>query len=125
MFTINLAARIRERGIVVNAADPGVVSTNIITMHMWFDPLTDIFFRPFIRTPKQGAATAIHLLLDEDAGSVRYVECELPSQAAFREIYRSCADAGAVEQDGKDCGEMVVTKKERVLRPALFVFMLC
>lgn len=68
MFTINLAARIRERGIVVNAADPGVVSTNIITMHMWFDPLTDIFFRPFIRTPKQGAATAIHLLLDEDAG---------------------------------------------------------
>lgn len=68
LFTINLAARIRERGIVVNAADPGVVSTNIITMHMWFDPLTDIFFRPFIRTPKQGAATAIHLLLDEDAG---------------------------------------------------------
>lgn len=68
LFTINLAARIRERGIVVNAADPGVVSTNIITMHMWFDPLTDNFFRPFIRTPKQGAATAIHLLLDEDAG---------------------------------------------------------
>ena len=37
-------------------------------MHMWFDPLTDIFFRPFIRTPRQGAATAISLLLDEDAG---------------------------------------------------------
>ncbi|KAA4709165.1 oxidoreductase, partial [Bacteroides intestinalis] len=43
-------------------------STPIITMHMWFDPLTDIFFRPFIRTPRQGAATAISLLLDEDAG---------------------------------------------------------
>ena len=68
LFTINLAARIRERGIVVNAADPGVVSTNIITMHMWFDPLTDILFRPFIRTPGKGAATAVHLLLDEDAG---------------------------------------------------------
>lgn len=68
LFTINLANRIKEKGIVVNAADPGIVSTNIITMHMWFDPLTDIFFRPFIRTPKQGAATAIHLLLDEDAG---------------------------------------------------------
>ena len=35
---------------------------------MWFDPLTDILFRPFIRTPRQGAATAVHLLLDEDAG---------------------------------------------------------
>lgn len=37
-------------------------------MHMWFDPLTDIFFRPFIRTPRQGAATAIRLLLDEEVG---------------------------------------------------------
>ena len=31
-------------------------------------PLTDIFFRPFIRTPRQGAATAIGLLLEEEAG---------------------------------------------------------
>lgn len=69
LFTINLANRLKEKGIVVNAADPGIVSTNIITMHMWFDPLTDVLFRPFIRTPKQGAATAVHLLLDEDAGN--------------------------------------------------------
>ena len=68
LFTVNLANRVRENGIVVNAADPGIVSTDIITMHMWFDPLTDILFRPFIRTPRQGAATAVHLLLDEDAG---------------------------------------------------------
>lgn len=68
LFTLELAARVKERGIVVNAADPGIVSTDIITMHMWFDPLTDIFFRPFIRTPSQGAATAIGLLLDEEAG---------------------------------------------------------
>ena len=64
LFTLNLAARLKEKGIVVNAADPGIVSTNIITMHMWFDPLTDILFRPFIRTPGKGAATAVHLLLD-------------------------------------------------------------
>ena len=68
LFTVNLANRVKEKGIVVNAADPGIVSTDIITMHMWFDPLTDILFRPFIRTPRQGAATAVHLLLDEDAG---------------------------------------------------------
>ena len=68
LFTLDLAKRVEERGIVVNAADPGIVSTDIITMHMWFDPLTDVLFRPFIRTPRQGAATAIHLLLDEDAG---------------------------------------------------------
>ena len=68
LFTIDLSRRVRERGITVNAADPGIVSTDIITMHMWFDPLTDILFRPFIRTPRQGAATAIILLLDEETG---------------------------------------------------------
>lgn len=68
LFTLDLARRVEEKGIVVNAADPGVVSTNIISMHMWFDPLTDILFRPFIRTPRRGAATAISLLLDEDGG---------------------------------------------------------
>ena len=68
LFTLDLAARVKDRGIVVNAADPGIVSTDIITMHMWFDPLTDLFFRPFIRTPRQGADTAIRLLLDEDGG---------------------------------------------------------
>ena len=68
LFTIALSEKVKEKGIIVNAADPGIVSTKIITMHMWFDPLTDLFFRPFIRTPRQGAATAISLLLDEDAG---------------------------------------------------------
>lgn len=65
LFTLELSERLREKGITVNAADPGIVSTNIITMHQWFDPLTDIFFRPFIRTPRQGAETAIALLLNE------------------------------------------------------------
>ncbi len=65
LFTLELAKRTKVAGISVNAADPGIVSTPIIVMHAWFDPLTDIFFRPFIRSPKQGAATAIGLLLDE------------------------------------------------------------
>ena len=68
LFTRELSERLKAEGITVNAADPGIVSTNIIRMDMWFDPLTDLFFRPFIRTPRQGAATAISLLLDEDAG---------------------------------------------------------
>lgn len=68
LFTIELANRVKERGIVVNAADPGIVSTKFITMRMWFDPLTDLLFRPFIRPPRKGAATAIGLLLDEEAG---------------------------------------------------------
>lgn len=70
MFTYELSQRLKDQGITVNAADPGVVSTAIIHMDMWFDPLTDIFFRPFIRTPRQGADTAIHLLLDRDKAGI-------------------------------------------------------
>ena len=66
LFTFELARRLKDKGITVNAADPGIVSTDIIRMHNFIDPLTDIFFRPFIRTPRQGADTAIRLLLDEE-----------------------------------------------------------
>ena len=66
LFTFHLASLLRDKGITVNASDPWIVSTEIIRMHMFIDPLTDIFFRPLIRTPRQGADTAIHLLLDED-----------------------------------------------------------
>lgn len=69
-FTIELSKRLKPKGIMVNAADPGIVSTNIITMKKWFDPLTDIFFRPFIKTPVQGAASAIKLLLDDTCAEV-------------------------------------------------------
>lgn len=68
LFTRELSERVKGRGITVNAADPGIVSTNIIRMDEWFDPLTDIFFRPLIRTPRKGAETAIRLLLDEEFG---------------------------------------------------------
>ncbi len=69
LFTQELAERLRDKGITVNASDPGIVDTDMIRMQAWFDPLTDIFFRPFIKTPAQGAATAIYLALDEEAGS--------------------------------------------------------
>ncbi len=65
LFTRRLAKHVEGRCITVNAADPGIVSTKFIHLDLWFDPLTDIFFRPCIRTPKRGAATAISLLLDK------------------------------------------------------------
>lgn len=66
LFTLELARRVKGQGITVNAADPGVVSTGIIRMQMFFDPITDLVFRPCIRTPRQGADTAIHLLLNKE-----------------------------------------------------------
>ncbi|MGN0281829.1 MAG: SDR family NAD(P)-dependent oxidoreductase [Prevotella sp.] len=63
LFTLKLAHELAERGISVNCADPGVVATDIIYFKMWFDPITRAVFAPIIRTPRQGAATAIWLLL--------------------------------------------------------------
>lgn len=61
LYTLSLNKFFREKrlGIMAVAADPGVVNTNIITMHKWFDPLADKIFRPFIKTPKRGAAAII------------------------------------------------------------------
>ena len=70
LFSLDLAERLRERGVSVNAVDPGIVSTGIIRMQMFFDPITDLIFRPCILTPRQGADTAVHLLLDEDKAGI-------------------------------------------------------
>ncbi len=65
-FTAELAHRCRHTGITVNAVDPGVVDTPMITMHRWFDPLTNLFFRPFIKTAEEGAATTLYLTCSEE-----------------------------------------------------------
>ncbi len=64
LFTRELASRVAEPGITVNAADPGIVNTKFIHLDAWFDPLTDIFFRPLIRSAEKGASTAVDLLLN-------------------------------------------------------------
>lgn len=61
LFSLELARRLEGRGISVHAIDPGIVNTGMITMHRWFDPLTDIFFRPLISTEEEGAVSAIAL----------------------------------------------------------------
>lgn len=66
LFSQELAERVQEKGIIVNASDPGIVDTNMISMQAWFDPITDVVFRPFIKTPAQGASTAVHLALSEE-----------------------------------------------------------
>ena len=61
LFSLELRERVARQGIGVFAADPGIVDTNMITMHRWFDPIADLLFRPLIKTPEQGAETALQL----------------------------------------------------------------
>lgn len=59
-FTLDAAEAWKERGICVNVADPDIVSTGIICQgNVVVDKLCDWFFRPFINTPAQGAATML------------------------------------------------------------------
>ena len=55
----------KDRDITVNCVDPGIVNTNIIRMgNKFIDKLCDVFYRPLIRTPKQGADTIVYLVLE-------------------------------------------------------------
>lgn len=65
LFMLELSRRLEPEGITVNAADPGIVNTNILTMHNAIDPFTDALFRPFIRTVAEGAQTFVFLATDD------------------------------------------------------------
>lgn len=77
MFAVALAGRLKERGIRVNCADPGVVDSGMIAMGRWFDPLADIFFRPFISSPKKGATSALNAMKSQKTGKIYHHEKEL------------------------------------------------
>lgn len=63
-FTLDLADELKDKGITVNCADPGIVSTNIIRQgNVLVDKLCDWFFRPIIYQPKRGASTMLYLAL--------------------------------------------------------------
>ena len=54
----------------INCADPGIVDTGMIRMGRWFDPLADIFFRPFIRKPRSGSVPAIRAYYAGGTGKI-------------------------------------------------------
>ena len=62
--------KIRDKGISVNAADPGIVDSDMITMHSWVDPLANLFFRPFISSPRKGAIGASYSASSPDTDNI-------------------------------------------------------
>jgi len=70
-FSLDLAEQLKEKNITVNCSDPGIVGTKIIAMNnSFFDKITRVFARPFMKSPKNGAKTAIYLALNEDVGKI-------------------------------------------------------
>ncbi len=69
-YAVELAKRYKDRVTKVNCADPGIVDTGMISMHRWFDPIADICFRPFIRSPRQGAKPTLRALRTNLTGRI-------------------------------------------------------
>ena len=61
-FSEELHRRYGEH-ITVHVTDPGIVNSRILHLNRWFDPIADLVFRPFCKSPKKGAKPAIHALL--------------------------------------------------------------
>lgn len=62
LFSEELHRRYGEH-ITVHVTDPGIVNSRILRLGRWFDPVTDILFRPFCKSPKRGAKPAVNALL--------------------------------------------------------------
>lgn len=61
----------------VSLTDPGVVDSNMISMHRWFDPIADVLFRPFCKSPEKGAMPAVNALLWSAENSQQTIDSNL------------------------------------------------
>ena len=71
LFTRELAARVKDRGITVNCCHPGAVATNMgVDRETGFGKTITGLLKPFFLTPAEGAATAVYLASDESVGHI-------------------------------------------------------
>jgi retinol dehydrogenase-14 len=66
MFTYELAARLEGTGVTANCVHPGGVNTNFANNNRGFTTLLFRAFKPFMRSPEEGADTIIYLASSPD-----------------------------------------------------------
>jgi NAD(P)-dependent dehydrogenase (short-subunit alcohol dehydrogenase family) len=91
LFTTELARRLEGTSVVANCLHPGVVATNFAGNGGWLWQGLLQLARPFMRTPEEGASTAVYLASSADAaacGSGRYFVDSRP-KAPSREAQRA------------------------------------
>lgn len=65
LFTFELAEKLKGTGITVNALHPGVVRTNFAGELKGVFGILNNMFKPFLISPKKGAATSVYLASSE------------------------------------------------------------
>ncbi len=63
-FSLELARR--YPALRVNLADPGIVASDMIDLGHWYDPLADVLFKPFCKSPKAGVRPALRALSSDE-----------------------------------------------------------
>jgi retinol dehydrogenase 14 len=70
LFTYELAERLEGTGVVANCVHPGGVNTNFGSNNRGIGVLIFRAFKPFMRTPEQGADTVIYLASSPETGEL-------------------------------------------------------
>jgi NAD(P)-dependent dehydrogenase (short-subunit alcohol dehydrogenase family) len=70
LFTYELAERLEGTGVMANCLHPGSVNTNFANNNRSLGTLLFRAFKPFMRTPEQGADTAVYLAVSPEAGKM-------------------------------------------------------
>jgi NAD(P)-dependent dehydrogenase (short-subunit alcohol dehydrogenase family) len=66
LLMLELAGRIKDSGVIVNAVHPGVVRTSIMFTNKWYDEIIGFILRPFLIGMREGAKTGIWLSTSDD-----------------------------------------------------------
>jgi len=69
LFTHELARRIHDTNVTVNAVHPGIVATNIFRDSDWFSRVAR-FFEAFYKSPEEGAKGPLHLAASPELDGV-------------------------------------------------------
>ncbi len=56
----------RNPSLRINLADPGIVNSDMISLGRWFDPLANMLFRPFCKSPARGVRPALAALASDE-----------------------------------------------------------
>jgi NAD(P)-dependent dehydrogenase (short-subunit alcohol dehydrogenase family) len=67
LITLELADVLKEKGITVNAVNPGTVRTTIMLTNIWlYDLIINMLMAPLYISPQEGAKTCIYLAASDD-----------------------------------------------------------
>lgn len=105
LFTYELAQRLEDTGVTVNALTPGIVRTNLgrhVHIPLLGKPLFNLLSRAFFKTPQEGAQSSVYLACSPDVEGVQgkcFANCqpqELLPKATDEDIAKKLWDISEV-----------------------------